>query len=142
MNVSFQWPAVPEIYFGAGSLSNLPLLISRFGTNALLILGSRSFQGSSHFATLEIALEQHSISFKIFNIAQEPSPQLIDICVSQQSQSTIDVVVAIGGGSVLDAGKAISAMLPLGTSTKSYLEGVGSKQHPGTKVPFIAIPTT
>ncbi|MES1225938.1 MAG: iron-containing alcohol dehydrogenase, partial [Bacteroidota bacterium] len=44
--------------------------------------------------------------------------------------------------SVLDAGKAISAMLPLKDFVKHYLEGVGTQIHPGTKIPFIAIPTT
>ena len=55
----------------------------------------------------------------------------------------IEVVVAIGGGSVLDGGKAVSAMLPVDGIVKDYLEGVGTGvEHPGTKVPYIAIPTT
>jgi alcohol dehydrogenase class IV len=54
-----------------------------------------------------------------------------------------DVIVAIGGGSVLDAGKAIAAMLPLNEAVKDYLEGVGKHAaHPGVKIPFIAVPTT
>ena len=52
------------------------------------------------------------------------------------------MVVSIGGGSVTDAGKAISAMIPKEDSIKNYLEGVGNKTHDGKKVPFIAIPTT
>ena len=51
-------------------------------------------------------------------------------------------MVGIGGGSVTDAGKAISAMIPKEDSIKNYLEGVGSKTHDGKKIPYIAIPTT
>jgi alcohol dehydrogenase class IV len=51
-------------------------------------------------------------------------------------------VIAIGGGSVIDAGKAISAMLPINEPVEWYLEVVGHKSHPGTKIPFIAVPTT
>ncbi|HXK66077.1 MAG TPA: iron-containing alcohol dehydrogenase, partial [Spirochaetota bacterium] len=52
------------------------------------------------------------------------------------------VVVSIGGGSAIDAGKAISAMLPVGGSVTDYLEIIGTKQHSGVKIPFIAVPTT
>jgi alcohol dehydrogenase class IV len=51
-------------------------------------------------------------------------------------------VVGIGGGSTIDAGKAISAMLTKSDSIKNYLEDIGGKQHDGKKIPYIAIPTT
>jgi alcohol dehydrogenase class IV len=55
----------------------------------------------------------------------------------------IDLVIAVGGGSVLDAAKAISAMIPQKESVTAYLEGLyHSKKHNGIKVPMIAIPTT
>jgi alcohol dehydrogenase class IV len=67
---------------------------------------------------------------------------MIDDAVRQTGSEKTDLVVAIGGGSVLDAGKAISAMLYKPDSVKEYLEFVGTKEHPGTKVSFIAVPTT
>ncbi|TFF63564.1 MAG: iron-containing alcohol dehydrogenase, partial [Promethearchaeota archaeon] len=54
----------------------------------------------------------------------------------------IDLVIGIGGGSVTDAGKAISAMIPHQDSIINYLEGVGTKKTNGQKIPYIAIPTT
>ena len=54
----------------------------------------------------------------------------------------MDVVLGIGGGSVLDGAKAISAMLGKKESVAEYLEGVGSKIPDGSKVPFVAVPTT
>ena len=70
------------------------------------------------------------------------SPELIDSIASDLRASTVDAVVSIGGGSVIDAGKAVSAMLKADGPVMDYLEDVGAKQHSGRKVPFIAIPTT
>jgi alcohol dehydrogenase class IV len=62
--------------------------------------------------------------------------------VSGLCARNIDAVVAIGGGSVIDAGKAVSAMLKADGPVTDYLEDVGTKQHSGLKIPFIAVPTT
>jgi len=67
---------------------------------------------------------------------------MINIIVQDHLPEEIDAVIAIGGGSVLDAGKAVSAMLPGGNDVQNFLEGVGSKNPDGRKIPFIAIPTT
>jgi alcohol dehydrogenase class IV len=75
-------------------------------------------------------------------IGHEPSPAMIDSAVASCSERSPQVVIGLGGGSVLDAGKAIAAMIPLGESVTHYLEGVGTRQHPGVRLPFIALPTT
>lgn len=73
----------------------------------------------------------------------EPSPQLVDDTVSRFRSENIEVVVAIGGGSVLDAAKAIAGLLSSGDSVMDYLEGVGrNKTYRGPSTPFIAVPTT
>jgi len=55
----------------------------------------------------------------------------------------IDVVLAVGGGSVLDAGKAVAGLLPHGRSVMDHLEGVGrSVPYTGPSLPCIAVPTT
>ena len=57
-------------------------------------------------------------------------------------KNKVQAVVAIGGGSVVDAGKAVSAMVGKQAPVFHYLEGVGTEIHDGTKLPFIAVPTT
>jgi alcohol dehydrogenase class IV len=86
--------------------------------------------------------DSKGISYEIITVSGEPSPDLIDQAVRTLSEKDFNLVVGIGGGSVLDAGKAISAMIYRSGSVTEFLEGVGTKDHPGTKLPFIAVPTT
>jgi alcohol dehydrogenase class IV len=75
-------------------------------------------------------------------INREPTPDIIDQAVVRYCNFTVKLIIAIGGGSVIDSGKAISAMLNINGSIAEYLEGVGNSVHPGNKIPFIAVPTT
>lgn len=140
---AFNFASTPQLIFGTGKISNLAPALKTFGTKALIVTGARSFTSSPCGILLAEQLSKQALEIEYYKIAQEPTPALVDGAVKQYANMRPDVVVAIGGGSVLDAGKAISAMLPLNTPVKDYLEGVGTKQeHPGRKVPFIAIPTT
>jgi len=133
---------VPRILFGNGKLSALPGLVKAFGDNLLILTGRKSFLKSKQADELIDALKSKKINFSTEPVPHEPSPRMIDDLVRKYSGKAISVVVSIGGGSVLDAGKAVSAMLPLGEPVKEYLEGVGTRKHPGAKIPFIAVPTT
>ena len=133
---------VPRILFGNGKLSALPGMIKAFGDNLLILTGRKSFLKSKQADELIDALKSKKINFSTEPVPHEPSPRMIDDLVRKYSGKAISVVVSIGGGSVLDAGKAVSAMLPLGEPVKEYLEGVGTRKHPGAKIPFIAVPTT
>jgi alcohol dehydrogenase len=139
----FIFSRIPVIHFGAGEFNTLPDIIGRMGKTVLIITGSHSFQSSGKKDQLESALKKKSINFFSVQVKGEPSPGLIDTVVAQFRDSGIDVVCGIGGGSVIDAGKAVSAMLLHDDSVFEYLEGVGTgKQHDGDKAPFIAVPTT
>lgn len=141
MASTFNFSTTPEIHFGIGKINLLPGLINGFGKHVLLVTGASAFRNSIYAAPLFHVLEESKIKIQFVTIDREPSPEMIDAAVTNCDENP-DVVVAIGGGSVLDAGKAIAAMLPLRDGIKNYLEGVGNKIHPGTSLPFIAVPTT
>ncbi len=142
MVTSFSFTHMPDIQFGTGKIKMLPEIMSRFGTDVLLITGARSFIESEHWDRLLSQFEDAGIQWRHFIIDREPSPEMIDRCVINNSDPVPSVVVAIGGGSVLDAGKAISAMIKEKGSVMDYLEGVGTKKPSGKKVRFVAVPTT
>lgn len=141
MRKPFEIASTPQLHFGPGKRSVLQSILRSYGIKVLLVTGRNSFTSAGIGRELLSIL---SNDFKIihYSVVEEPTPLIIDQGVELCSTSSPDVVLAIGGGSVLDAGKAISAMIPLKGQVKDYLEGVGTKIHPGSKVPFIAMPTT
>jgi alcohol dehydrogenase len=77
------------------------------------------------------------------SVTGEPSPQFVDDTVQKYRGKGYDVVVGIGGGSVLDAAKAVAGLLAPGNSVMDHLEGVGPElPYQGPATPFIAVPTT
>jgi alcohol dehydrogenase class IV len=138
----FQFSRLPKIYFKNGILSELPLITMNYGNKILLVTGQSSFIKSVEAEKLFNDFERRKIVYDIFKVPGEPSPELIDDAVKALKNQDIDLVIGIGGGSSIDAGKAISAMMYRAESIVEYLEGVGTKEHPGTKIPYIAVPTT
>ncbi|EFK96432.1 Alcohol dehydrogenase iron-containing [sediment metagenome] len=138
----FQFARFPDIYFKNGKLSDLSGFIKKYGNTIILVTGKKSFIQSDQAINLFDSFKKSGIKYHHIIVIGEPSPELIDESVLKLNDQPIQLVVGIGGGSVIDAGKAISAMMFKTGSVKDYLEGVGTKEHPGTKLPFIAVPTT
>jgi len=139
---SFFFASTPHIHFGVGQRSALPEMMHKFGDRALLVTGGRSFDESPRCRKLQDEL-QAGFDIRRVKVAGEPSPQLVDNAVAEFRDFSPDCVVAVGGGSAVDAAKAISGLLPLGHSVMEYLEGIGKgKAYRGPSTPFIAIPTT
>lgn len=134
---------LPRIEFGSGVLTKVPALATRYGQQALLVLGGQSLQRSPHWPALQAGLQQAAVRFDIVQVTGEPSPDMVDAAVDARRDDAIDVVIGIGGGSVLDAAKAIAGLLRVPHSVMDYLEGVGPERaYEGPAVPFIAVPTT
>lgn len=139
---AFAFARMPEIHFGVGSLTKLPALLGARGKRVLLVTGSSSFRRTAHYERLMADLSAAGITAFQVSVSGEPSPAFVDETVARYRSENVDWVVSIGGGSAVDAGKAISAMLPSGDSVVDYLECKDTKKHDGRKVPFIAVPTS
>lgn len=138
----FQFSRLPKIYFKNGIIADLASIIKIYGKKIILVTGKSSFLSSIYAEKLLHDLKDTGISYNTLSVQGEPSPDLIDKAIKAFNNKEIKLVVGIGGGSVLDTGKAISAMMYRSESVIDFLEGVGDKEHPGTKLPYIAIPTT
>ena len=140
---AFSIGQLPRIEFGSGSIRQLPRLLSAYGSQVLLVTGHSSFLASAHWHWLQSELEQQRFQFVHLTIDREPSPEMIDDMVRVHAAFEADVVLGIGGGSVLDGAKALAGLLRTGRTIMDHLEGVGPElPYAGPCVPFIAVPTT
>ncbi|MCP3867530.1 MAG: iron-containing alcohol dehydrogenase [Gammaproteobacteria bacterium] len=134
---------LPRIVFGSGVFGQTAEVVSRYGHHALLVTGKSSFRSSKQWPQFLDRLNAHKITVEQVSVEGEPSPQLVDDVVETFCKTGIDVVVGIGGGSAMDAAKAIAGLLNVRRSVMDYLEGVGQElPFKGPSVPFIAVPTT
>lgn len=128
----FEFATAQRIIFGRGVIRELPDLCRSFGQRTLLITGSRPQQWETHVPHVSV----HSIR-------GEPTVEDIHNGVALARQQGADVIVAIGGGSVVDAGKAIAAMSTQPGDLMRYIEVIGEgKPLDASPLPYIAVPTT
>ncbi|MCW5558228.1 MAG: iron-containing alcohol dehydrogenase [Verrucomicrobiae bacterium] len=135
----FEFATAGRIVFGAGRLAELGNLAQPFGSRALVVTGSRSEPGEQAAQRLADA----GIFSSMRSIRGEPSVEEAIQGASWARTTVVEMVVAIGGGSVLDAGKAIAALAANRDDPLDYLEVIGAgRPLPNAPLPFIAIPTT
>lgn len=139
----FSLSRLPRIEFGSGALTKLPVIARSYGTHALLVTGAGSLKASPFWPIIVNGLKAQNMSWLHRAIPGEPSPQMVDEAVRALRTEQIDVVIGIGGGSALDAAKAIAGLLKPGNSVMDHLEGVGPElPYAGPATPFIAVPST
>ena len=139
----FSISRLPSIVFGKGQIKQVPALLRQFGQHALVVTGARSFRQTANWDRLIQGLADVGVDFDELTVSGEPSPAVVDEAVVRFIGRGIQVVLGIGGGSVLDAAKAIAGLLPHGNSVMDHLEGVGRNiPYTGPSIPFIAVPTT
>jgi alcohol dehydrogenase class IV len=139
----FRNARLPELVTGPGAITELVSLLQRRGIRRVcLVTGKRSYEAISGEHRPERILGDAGITAVRYPSSGEPSPDAVDRIRDAAREDELGAVVAVGGGSVLDTGKAVAAMLRHEGSVEEYLEGVGDKAPSGSRVPLIAVPTT
>lgn len=139
----FSTARLPRIVFGDGAIGALPAEARAFGAHALVVTGRSSFRESPAWQSLTDGLAKKGVAIETVTVEDEPSPDLVDGTVARFRDEDIDVVIGVGGGSALDAAKAIAGLIPTGNSVMDHIEGVGRGiPYSGPSLPFIAAPST
>ncbi len=128
----FEFATAQRIIFGRGVMAELPDLCREFGQRTILVTGSQPQRWITRLPHVAV-----------ISIPSEPTITDIQNGVQIAQQYAADVIVAIGGGSVIDAGKAIAAMSTQPGDLMRYLEVIGEgRPLEAAPLPFIAVPTT
>ncbi len=139
----FQNSRTPRLILGQKALFSLPGLLKEAKSwSVCLVVGGSSFDRIPASAELLDELSRYGIRVELFRHSGEPSPESVDSAVGLIRKADLDAVVAIGGGSTIDLGKAAAAVALQDGSAADYLEGVGSRKPEGRRLPLFAAPTT
>jgi alcohol dehydrogenase class IV len=135
---------LPRITFGAGSFERLPGIVAANGRRALLVRGERSLARDGRLDALRAGLAAAGVELAGEAVVSgEPSPATVDEIAAAHRGRGVDVVLGVGGGSVLDTAKAVSGLLLVDAPVTDFLEGLpGARPWPGPSVPLVAVPTT
>lgn len=137
--MSFEFATATRIIFGEGTTRQVAPAAKQWGRRVLVVTGRSPERAERLRSDLEATGAQ---SFS-FTVEGEPSVDVIARGLEQARSEQCDVVIALGGGSVIDAGKAIAGLLTNPGEVLDYLEVVGkgnALQNPAA--PFIVVPTT
>jgi alcohol dehydrogenase class IV len=135
----FEFATATRILFGSGEAREVAPAAKEMGRRALLVIGCPTESA----AWLSDAMQMEGIGCVSWAIQAEPSVALVGQGVELARREQCDLVMALGGGSAIDAGKAVAALLTNSGELGDCLEVIGKGQplrHPS--VPFIAVPTT
>jgi alcohol dehydrogenase class IV len=138
--LGFEFATATRIVFGAGRMAEAPEVIRALGGRRVLIVTGST---PARAAPLREGLDRLGLSTIVFRVEGEPTLEVVREGTATAIAAGCDGVVALGGGSVLDAGKAIAALAANGGDPLDYLEVIG-RGRPLTQpsVPLVAIPTT
>lgn len=137
--MGFDFATAGEIVFGRGRVAELGARARSFGERALLVTGSNP----GRFPRARESLSNAGLVITEFTVTREPTTKLAELGVERAREAQVELVIGLGGGSVIDTAKAIAALAANGGDPLDYLEVVGRGRALALpSLPFIAVPTT
>jgi alcohol dehydrogenase class IV len=135
----FSFSTAGRIIFGRESLLEIGLIAHEYGTQALIVTGSNPGRADRLVDILRTA----GVHSSILSLTGEPTVKGVEEGAQQALAAGAHLVVGFGGGSALDAGKAISALVTNGGDPRPFLEVIGEGQAIRNQpLPYLAVPTT
>ena len=135
----FEFATATRIIFGTGTLREAGSIAAEMGHRALVVTG----RSTERAAPLLDALTAQGVEAVTFSVSGEPTTEVARQGTERARAADCDLVIGFGGGSALDSGKAIAALLTNGGVPLDYLEVIGQgKPLTQPAAPYIAIPTT
>ena len=135
----FEFATARRIVFGPGTLSEVASMAVEMGRRPLVVTG----QSGDRAVPLMHALEKLKMEITRFQVLAEPTIDMALGVVQKARQAACDLVIGIGGGSVIDTGKVAAALITNSGQLMDYLEIIGNAQPlECAAAPYIAIPTT
>lgn len=139
MNFNFISPQ--NIYFGCGKISMLSQLVQPY--SSLLIVVSKSAAKNNRISS---AIDDIKRSHKVVifdSVSDEPTVEIINKCTQIAREHQVNLIISIGGGSIIDTAKATAGFAPNEGKLVDYIEGVGiGKKIDNMPIDHIAVPTT
>ena len=138
--LSFEFATATRILFGPGRIAEVPEAARALGASRVLLVTGRD---ASRAAPLAEGLARAGLAPTPFPVDGEPTVELARAGTAIALAQRCDAVVSFGGGSALDAGKAIAALATNGGDPLDYLEVIGrGRALEKPSLPFVAVPTT
>lgn len=140
MPVQFDIGTPRDIRFGAGKVAGVPAALAGLGVGRVFVITGATPRRAD---AVRAGLQDAGIASEVFTVSGEPSVDVVRDGVAALSRAGCDGVLGYGGGSALDAAKAVAALAASGSDPLDHMEVIGAG-HPLTRpaLPCVAVPTT
>jgi alcohol dehydrogenase class IV len=135
----FEFRAAGHIVFGRGRLAEVAPILRGFGRRALVVTG----RSTGRVAKLQQLFATGEVELELLHVEREPTLQDARHGAALARRMGASAVIGIGGGSALDLGKAIAALVTNEGDPLDYVEVIGKgRKLERAGLPYVAIPTT
>lgn len=137
-NIYYYLPA--KVYFERGGVEKYLPRLKNYGSKALIVTGKKFVFETGLLDRIKKILDENGMSYAVFPKAEpEPPVENVEEGANFCRKEKCDVILAVGGGSAMDVGKAIAVLTANSGSLRKYF---GEMEYENEPLPVIAVPTT